>query len=317
MDQINHFAISAILNSEIVGRFKAGHGQIGSLRDPQRYFDLLGAVQSPAVVHAAEVLDERLVKKAFLDVRKARGDQGSPDLYVADPERNGAFLARCRELDVTASTYRLNKALLYLRKQGLLKGLHSVRTSIDYGDFAFASEFAATELKYRTGASIDDILCDSALSSEFESIARKVMPGFTAFQYRWALLSIRKAGRKAEWRPEYTEPAFSRQVNLVNDSQAKLADDPLESVPNDSGIYLLCERDRPLYARSTKNLRHGVELHRRPEALSAMTDGFWKPNLDDLIVRFAILPKRQPLRPAELRVIEEKKPIFNVSRSAA
>src|SRR5437764_11527734 len=125
MSEINHFALSSILNSEIVGRFETGHGRIASQGDAQRYFDLLGTMRPPSGVHADERVDVAVVVRAFRAVRDARGDRGSPDLYVADPERNAIFLAKCRELGIEASPYRINKALLSARKLGHLKGLRS------------------------------------------------------------------------------------------------------------------------------------------------------------------------------------------------
>src|SRR5438034_11115742 len=109
MSDINHFAISSILNSEIVGRFESGHGQINSQGDAQRYFDLLGVTESPAILHRHEEVDVKRVIEAFHAVRNARGDRGSPDLYVADPERNAAFIAKCRALGLRCSSYLLNK----------------------------------------------------------------------------------------------------------------------------------------------------------------------------------------------------------------
>jgi hypothetical protein len=312
MSGINHFTISSILNSEIVGRAKFGHGQIASKDDAQRYFDLLEARKPPAVAHGEEEVDVHDVVRAFHAVRDARMDRRSPDLYVADPERNAQFLEKCREIGIQFSDYAINKMLLYARKNNYLPGLKSVKTSFDYEDYAFASEFAATELKYRTGATIDDILCDPRLASEFDSIARRLAPGFTSLQYRWAILSIRKAGRQDKLKPNFRMPEFAGQFRLVRD--------PVDRLPMENGVYILYEKEKPLYARSTVSLRHGVELHREPQLLSAITDKLWRPDLDNLLVSFAALPENSPkslLLPVEKRIIEEKRPIFNVPRDAA
>ena len=122
-------------------------------------------------------------KEAFLQVRTARGDRGSADLYVADPKRNALFLAKCRQLELKVSDYILNKTLLNARKNKLLTGLHSVKTSIDYEDIAFACEFAATELRYKIGVSIDDIVCDPCIAQQFDTIAAKLSPGHKSFEY--------------------------------------------------------------------------------------------------------------------------------------
>jgi len=312
MSDINHFAISTILNSEIVGRTKFSHGQIASQGDVQKSFDLLDVGLPPAVAHASEKVDVHRVVEAFHATRNDRKDLGSPDLYVADPDRNLQFLARCREFKIQGSAYTINKTLLYARKNNYLRGLKSVKTSFDYEDYAFASEFAATELKYRRGASIDDLLCDPGLAAEFDSIAKKLAPGFTSLEYRWAILSIRKAGRHNKLKPDFHMPKFSGRFQLVKDA--------IERLPLLNGVYILYEREKPLYARSTTSLRQGVEQHRKPQLLAAIVDKLWQPNPDNLLVCFAALPEDSPkslLLPIERKIVEEKRPIFNVPRSAA
>jgi site-specific DNA-methyltransferase (adenine-specific) len=310
MNDINHFAVSSILNSEIVGRSKFGHGQIDSREDAQRYFDLLGITESPEILHGNEEIDPQKVIAAFHAVRNARGDQGSPDLYIADPERNAVFLAKCREFGLCCSDYLLNKTLMNARRHSLLRGLHSVRTRTSHEDYAFACEFAATELKYRTGASIADIICDPNLAARFDAIASKLAPGFSSCRYRCGLLSIGKAGRHTAWKPSYRMPKFTGRFQLVKD--------PLENMPEDRGVYLLhaVGKERPLYARSTEHLRHAIALHRRPQQLSAILDKFWKPNLENFLVSYAVLPTSKLLKPVEKKIIQERKPIFNVPRVA-
>jgi site-specific DNA-methyltransferase (adenine-specific) len=312
MSNLNHYVISAILNSEIVGRTKFGHGQIASQADAQRVFDLLEVGVPPAIVHGNEEVNVHAVVEAFHAIRNARKDRGSTELYIADPQRNAEFVAKCRELGIQASEYAINKRLMYARKNNYLPNLESVKTSFDYEDYAFASEFAATELKYKIGASIDDILCDPGLASEFDSIAKKLAPGFTSLQYRWAILSIRKAGRHQKLKPSFEMPKLTHQFWLMKD--------PLESLPLVNGVYILYEREKALYARSTVSLRHGVAQHRKPQLLNAIVDKLWQPNVDNFLVSYATLPDKSPkslLLPIEKRIVEEKRPIFNVPRAAA
>jgi site-specific DNA-methyltransferase (adenine-specific) len=309
MSEINHFAISSILGSEIVGPFKTGHGQIGSLGDAQRFVEARCLANSPTTLRRERV-DVNKVVEGFRRLREARGDRRPPDLYVADPQRNAEFLARCREMGLRASDYALNKALLNARKKGLLKNLKSIKTSFDYEDYAFASEFAATELKYLTGASIDDILCDPDLASRFDSIAKALAPGFSSLEYRWAILSIRKAGMHTKWKPEWQMPAFDRQFRLIKD--------PLGAMPNAQGVYILYEdgRQQPLYARATEHLRHAVEIHRGEQLMNAIFDKLWRPDPASFVLAYSVLPSRL-LRPVEKRVVEERRPVFNVPRKAA
>jgi site-specific DNA-methyltransferase (adenine-specific) len=310
VSDINHFAISSILGSEIAGRFNAGHGQIDSLGDAQRFVEAKRLAQTTGRHRVRERVDKDKVAEVFLQLREARGDLSPPDLYIADPLRNEEFIARCRKAGIEGSVYAINKTLMNLRRHSRLKGLHSVRTSFDYEDYAFASEFAATELKYLTGASIDDIICDPGLASRFDSIAQALAPGFTPLRYRWAILSVRKAGRQTKWRPEWQMPAFDRQFRLVQD--------PLQAMPNEQGVYILYESGRqlPLYARATERLRHAVEVHRSEQLLKAIDTKLWRPDPASFVLAYSTLPSRL-LRPVEKRVVEEWKPVFNVPRTAA
>jgi hypothetical protein len=300
------FTISSIFGAEIVGPFKPGHGQIGSLGDVQKAMECSAATAPPATLHKHEKADIQIVKRVFLELRDSRGDRGSPDLYVADPERNASFLAKCRATGLEASPYVLNKTLMNARRNGLLPNLKSVRRSIDYDEFAFAVEFAARDLDYRRGASIDDILCDTGLSAEFEAIARRITSGRTSFEYRWAILSIRKAGRHSG-KTDIRVPELTEHMRLLKD--------PLDRVPETSGVYLLCEKERPLYAKGTVHLRHGIELHRQPQVIEAFMEKFWRPNPDNFVMRFAQLPSKG-LWAVERKIIEVNKPIFNVERAA-
>jgi len=309
MSRVNHFAISSVLNSQIVGRANFGHGQIASLGDAQRYFDLLTTNEPFQLSGEEERADLDLVVKAFHTIRNARGDRGSADLYIADPERNTQFIDQCRSLGLKSSDYIINKTIMYARKNNHLGGLNSVKTSIDYDDFAFASEFAATELKYKYGATIDDIICDPRLASKFDGVARRLSPGHSPFEYRWAILSIRKAGRHEKLPADFQIPKFAARFHLITD--------PLDKVPEASGVYLLYEKTQLLYVRSTKLLRHGIELHRQASALDALTNKFWSPDPRDFVVRYSVMREEKFLRPLEKRLVEERKPVFNVPRSAA
>ena len=307
MSNVNHFAISSILHSEIVGKFKSGHGQIRSLADAQKQFDVLAEADRAASDRRGEnAPDIATVSQAFLLVRDEFADKRSPDFYIADPERNSKFLEKCRELGVTASDYAINKALLYARKTGKLRGLKSRKTSLNYETYAFACEFAATELRYETGASVDELLCDPALAARFDSIARKFAPGVSPTEYRWAALSIRKAGRNADWKPDYKMPALSGRFGI--------SDRNTEALPVDMGVYVLFEKEKALYARATEVLRFGIELHLKPETVSAFSNPFWQPAPSDLYFSFATITEKKLLHPVERKIIEDKRPIFNIPR---
>jgi hypothetical protein len=211
-------------------------------------------------------------------------------------------------LGIGASEYAINKTLLNARKANRLKGLNSERTTLNHDDYAFASEFAATEIRYRTGASVDDIICDPELRSEFDQLASRMAPGHSPLEYRWAMLSIRKAGKRAKWDAAYEMPALSAPTPLFSGA--------VEEVPSNLGVYLLLEQQRPLYARGVRDVHHGVALHRREEFLPPLLDRLWRPSPDDLLFSYATLPQRKLIRPVEQKIIREKRPLFNIPVAA-
>lgn len=305
MAQLNHYAISSILGSQIIGRTKVAHGQIGSLQTAQNIIDLRSRLVSPAEIYHCEQVPQDLVIEAF---RAVRQDRGSPDLHVADPQRNRAFLKKCRALGAEASDYTLNKALLNARKGGKLSGLASVRPHLEYEDYAFACELAAIESHYRIGASIDDIICDPELAARFDSIASRIAPGHSPFEYRWALIRIHKARTRSKWNSKLPLPRFKRPVPLLSDA--------VERIPSEVGVYLLSEGRKPLYARGTVDLKHGIETHRDPRLIQELVDQLWQLDPNNFLVSYATVPQRKLMRSLERLVIAEKKPILNVPRAA-
>lgn len=162
------------------------------------------------VVDALPQVDSRrlnslwtIVTRAYADVRTDK----SIDYVIAEPEANLLFLRRCWELGAAASPFELNWVLMNCRKDGKMSGLRlprSARVGIakDRLDlFSFAADMAMRTLQdkiyygQQADVSIDKILCDPQLSSEFVRLATQVAPGFLDFEYRWAVMSMRKARR--------------------------------------------------------------------------------------------------------------------------
>src|SRR5207248_3244806 len=123
-------------------------------------------------------------------------------------------------------------------------------------------------------------------------------------------LSIRKAGRHHPLPPKYKLPTFGGRFRLVLD--------PIDRIPGTSGVYLLFERQKLLYARSTEDLRQGVEVHRHPNVLGAIAAKLWRPQPENFVVDYAVIAdKKTFLQAVEKKVVEEYQPVFNVPRSAA
>src|SRR5438270_701646 len=96
-----------------------------------------------------------------------------PDRVVADPDLNRSYIEKCRHLGLTNSVGELNVALINLRKGSHLKGLpRSRRTSFaNEEEYRFAAEIAARYLERTKGVSLDVIISDPNLVSEFDRMA--------------------------------------------------------------------------------------------------------------------------------------------------
>ena len=200
MNAINHYDLSRILGSTIVGNVNVQHGQI-SANQTLVSVKALSAdqIDLTAEKDIASAIEKHQVIEAFLDLRSKIGDRGSPDLYVADKYRNAKFVDECRANGIQGSIRQLNHCLLNARKQKLLSDLGSISFRIDRtvkSRIQFVCEFTASKMRYEFGASIDGILCSPVLANTFHDRCSSAAPGYSWLDYRWTILSARKAGSK-------------------------------------------------------------------------------------------------------------------------
>ena len=131
----------------------------------------------------------QIVLQAFLST----ADGYSPDFVIANPDLNRRFLDECRKQGLAEPSLQINSCLLNLRKAGAMTGVKCKRFSVVGQDaFRFGSEIAVQFLERRDHVTLDQILCDPARAAEFDEIAGTIAPGFSAFQYCWAALNLRK-----------------------------------------------------------------------------------------------------------------------------
>ncbi len=135
--------------------------------------------------------------RAFLDAHCGF----SLDRALADPVINRNFLAACERHSIPGSPADWNRKLLQLRKANRLRLPHRVRrTLVDPTYLAHcevASEIALAQIRHAYEVSLDAILCDPELATQFDELARRVVPGFEPLCYRWAALGLRKRAKDA------------------------------------------------------------------------------------------------------------------------
>jgi site-specific DNA-methyltransferase (adenine-specific) len=240
----------------------------------------------------------------------------SADRVIADPQLNRKFLQRCRELGLSGTDFELSWELMNARKSRELSQLPKTkRTTFKESDeFEYASELAVRFLQ-RTrdpSPSLDQIMCDPDLASEFDEYARRLAPGFTPLQYRWAALGLRKAGR--------LKPSSQKIGELPRlEALGAAASLRLHDVPEESGLYLFSSAEEPVFMSQTENLRHRLEKHLNTSSGRGLPDWLWPDHTRPLRVEIAPAPgtSRRIRQAMEVLLIARYRPALNYHRKAA
>ena len=205
--------------------------------------------------NSAKVALQPLVQ-AFGDVHEGY----AIDRIVADPDYNGKFLRRCRELKLTESDFELNKTLLSLRKSkkqrerlGIVLPATTKKTEFrDFDAYQYASEIAVRVLQRTDGVTLDTILCDPKLAVRFDDIALSLV-NETVLKLRWAAFNLRKTHNLKPIDPSVTD------YDLVSAGPVQSID--LSSLSDLPGLYVFYDGDRPLYAGETDRLNDRITKH--------------------------------------------------------
>jgi len=217
-----------------------------------------GFDDSQLELFATELAPERLI-----EVFKESSRGFSVDRVIADPVLNEDFQKLCDREGIDGSAGERNRALFDLRKSGQLKqaGVEALnRTSFDWMQLdphLHAGEIAWASVNQRYGnATLDEILCDPRLAIQYDEIAAGWAPGFTALEYRWGALKLRRSVAAARQRLETWTP---EQLGLHKFEPAEtrlLSDLVVDNLPHSAGVYRIgAVEGASLYVGETANLR--------------------------------------------------------------
>lgn len=249
------------------------------------------------------------IRDAFLKAREGY----SADRVVADPMLNERFLQACWQLGLTEPAAALNAQLLNARKGGSLRDLpRSKRTSFaDEDEYRFASEVAARFLENHRGLTVDEIICDPEIAVEFDLLASRIAPGYTALQYRWAALNLRKSKRL---RPELV----SHIVSSTHADLGPVNDLDLSRIPPAQGVYIFYSPATTLYIGETTNLRNRIGKHLDHSDNKGLAHWLWENGFTHVHLEIRVLPEAtsQRVRTAlERELIVSRKPVFNIQHN--
>ena len=179
----------------------------------------------------------------------------STDHVLCRPDLNRAFVKACKQKKLTGTPYAWNRFLLRIRKAGKLppsKQRTQRLRMAEMEEFSHAAEIAMRTLAIDYRLPLDEILCDPNFALEFDEIAAQFAPGYTAYEYRWAAMTIRKRAKQAK----------SLAVEKFSDWQHRELPDPLrlnQVPPTESGVYVVWSSEmQPLYVGESKDVSRRV-----------------------------------------------------------
>ena len=248
----------------------------------------------------------RIIRDSFIQTRNGY----SADRVIADKDINRRFVECCRQSGLSQPIEELNACLMNARKSGRLAGLPlAIKTSFkDEDEYRFASEVAARFLEHQRGLTVDQIICNPQIASEFDALAESIAPGHSSLQYRWAALNLRKSKRL---RPEsISHIVDSSATNLGAVNNLNITD-----VAAAQGVYLFYCASATLYIGETTNLRKRITKHLDHSDNKGLAHWFWGNGFSEVHLELRILPASTTQRvrcAVERELIRSRKPLFNI-----
>ncbi len=291
MHELNYYSIGKILGGTMTPIKSPRFGNFGLLEVTAEATKELAIRQSDQTPTKFTYVQDSIVARAFEDVRHG----AAPDAILWDRDLVQRFNSRCRDLGVDASDAILNRRLITIRKNKTRYEKHGIVISPTtqsephpsiVPQYAHAIEFALVRLRYRYGASIDDILLDPVLGSRFEQLASKLAPGLSAQDLRLGALYIRKTryiNRTELSKVEALHPALLERFWAPPISLSNLH---AEDVPAKAGLIELKERNRYLYVSRNENVQAAAAQFQNAHAFDPVSNSFWKPNPDAITLQF-------------------------------
>lgn len=318
MEDINHFAISKILGSKIKPVDGVGFGNFQLLSTTeaiQESFQESTAENSSASFSFEE--DAKVVQ-AFEAVRAG----AAPDELLWNKEFAAAFAEECCSLGLHAPQSYLVRRIIAVRKGKARYKAHGIELSPTtkkephpsiVSRYAHIIEFSLVKIRFRHGASIDDILIDPCLGDKFESMANQIEPGISSKDLRLGALYIRKTRGIKKDDFDKIKNLNTSDLERAWEVTSNLAEINSDAVPSSPGLIELKEARRSLYVAHNDNIHDAISQLHEGEAFRLVASHFWKPRLEEITVSFASGKRigQASIERWEQKLIYERNPVFN------
>ena len=318
MDPLNQYAISRMLGTKMKPVKAARFGNFALLEttaEALRAREMKGPANSTA--HFTYTKD-KVVVQAFEAVRNGV----APDAILWDTALADTFYDSAKRLGLDAPAAFLGRRLINVRKNARRYAKHGIEiapatvspphTSI-LQQHAHVIEFALVRLRFRYGASIDDILLDPELGRKFEELAHSVAPSLPSQDLRLGALTLRKSRFLEKKRLNELVSLNPGELEAACSAPISLSDMRASDIPAKPGLIELTEGSRFLYIARSENLRPTVTQFHTGKAFSIMANQFWEPSLDEIKLRFLVGARWHGVGMGtwERKLIYDHEPVFN------
>jgi len=254
------------------------------------------------------------VKYAFC----ASHDGVSTDELLCDDEKLGRFDAFVQQWAgaeaITVTVTEARHLLLNLRKSGKLGPVVEKRYRGNHDSYKYVAETAARIAEDRHRTTVDRILCDPLMRSDFDGVAQQFQTVATPKDIRLAAMSLRKA--------KQLQPLVAQKLlpptRIIRLSVSVIRADGSQ-VPRVPGTYVFGTSSQCLYVGEADELhRRVVKEHCVHSDRQLLAQHLWQHGPNDVYVEIrsyegvADAQRKQIRRALEAELIETRRPAFNI-----
>jgi hypothetical protein len=316
---LNQYAVSQVLGSTMKPIGQLQFGNFGLLRAAANVLSAKEVYLSTRRRSGLSPHEDHVAARAFEDVR----DGCSPDSLLWDKHLLRRYLQRCRELGLQAPDAVLTRRIITIRKNSKRFAKQGIALSPTtrndpqpsvISKYAHVIEFTLVRLRYRFGVSIDEILLEPLLGDEYERLCLEIAPELSPQQIRLAALYLRKTRFLARKTKAEVLSLDIAKLERRWTTPTRLSELNLDQVPDQPGLFELCEKNRHLYVARVDDIRSPAAMLKDPAGpLSIVSSAFWHPEANSISLRYVAGAKIDgvSLRVWEHRLIHDLRPTLN------
>ena len=248
------------------------------------------------------------------DAFTATHDGWSVDEVILNDDLNAAFLKRCRKQLPKIDSVEINWRLLNMRKAGKLKSKTTRSGARPSQEHTSVAEMVARSLIDQHGVTIDRIMADPNLRSQFDDKAIAMGKNLDAYLVRKAAFGLRK---KRRLRPELIA-RIADWGRTIEEFPLKSVEDDPDVIPHQPGIYIFRDISGYLYIGQSVDLHQRLKEHLDQSSNFSLSKYLSEQTRENVTLEIHAFPvdsrasETMVRRAYESELIASRKPKFNI-----